>query len=170
MNVEVLLPIRRPAAGLSADGLRENGMSEMGGRTAWVFRRRVIVALGGLVIGSAGCGQHVPHSGKSRADVVVKVMFGGQPVTAGDVDLNNLETGEGGGGALDHTGTARIPGVVLGDYTVTVLPPLSSPIPGENAPAAKIPPIDRKFQSPEKSPLKLSVPAEGREIAFDLKP
>lgn len=145
-------------------------MGDTGGWMASSFRWRAILALGGLVIGSSGCGQHVPHSGKSRADVVVKVTYAGQPLTAGDVDLNNLETGEGGGGALDHTGTARIPGVVLGDYTVTVLPPLSNPIPGENAPAAKVPPIDRKFQSPEKSPLKLSVPAEGKEVAFDLKP
>lgn len=145
-------------------------MSERVRPARYAFTRMAIVAIGGLAIGASGCGNHVPHSGKSRADVVVKVTYGGQPVTAGDVDLNNLETGEGGGGALDHTGTARIPGVVLGDYTVTVLPPLSSPIPGENAPAAKIPPIDRKFQSPEKSPLKLSVSAEGREIAFDLKP
>ncbi len=121
----------------------------------------------------AGCGRHVPHSDKPRAAVVIKITSGGEPVTTGDVDLNNLTTGEGGGAKLDSTGTARFEGVVLGDYTVTVFPPISDPVPvaDGSAPAAlkpevKIPLI---FQSPEKSPLKLSVTPEGAEASFDLK-
>jgi hypothetical protein len=122
---------------------------------------------------AAGCRRHVPHSDKPRAAVVIKIISGGEPVTAGDVDLNNLTTGEGGGAKLDSTGTARFEGVVLGDYTVTVFPPLSDPVPladgsapAATSPAVKIPAI---FQSPEKSPLKLTVTPEGAEASFDLK-
>jgi hypothetical protein len=121
----------------------------------------------GLAIG--GCGNSTPRSNKQRANVVIKLTYGGEPISAGDVDLNNLQTGEGGGGALDRTGTARIPGVVLGDYIVTVQPPISGAIPGADTAIAKTNQIAKKYQSPEKSPLKITVPAEGKEATFDLK-
>lgn len=127
----------------------------------------MLVSLG---LAISGCSQPIPHSGKERADVVIKLTYGGQPITSGDVDLNNLETGEGGGGSLDKTGTVRIGGVVLGDYIVTVQPPISGALPGTDTSIAKTSEIPTKFQTPERSTLRLTVHGEGAEATFDLKP
>jgi len=69
-----------------------------------------------------GCGGPSPHSNKPIAEVTIAVTYGGAPVTEGRVDLNNEQAGEAGGGELDSKGVAKIPGMVLGNYTVTVVP------------------------------------------------
>lgn len=141
------------------------------GSSASQFLTRVTshVTLVCMVLGAVGCSQRIPHADKERADVVLKITYGGAPITAGDVDLNNLQTGEGGGGPLDQTGTVRIAGVVLGDYVVTVQPPTSGALPGGDTSIAKSHQIHRKFQTPEQSPLKLTVHVDGAEATFDLK-
>lgn len=119
-----------------------------------------------------GCG-HTPGSGKERNDITLKITFGGEPVTEGVVNLENPQTGEGGGGTLSEEGTATISGVVLGTYTVVVLPPDPDPVPPE--PGKPSPPpktyenIPAKFRQNQSSPLKVDVTADSAEFEFDLK-
>jgi len=47
----------------------------------------------------SGC-SHTPGSDKPRRDVSITVTLGGTPVTAGLVNLENPQTGEGGGGSI----------------------------------------------------------------------
>lgn len=134
------------------------------------FRQSLLAAA--AIAGLAGCGRHVPHSDKPRADVFIQITAEGRPVTSGDVDLHNFKSGEGGGGTLDSTGTALIPGVVLGEYVVTVLPHQDDPLPQvdglprpSTGPKAKIP---AQMQSPQKSPFRITVTERGAEARFDL--
>ncbi len=131
----------------------------------------------GLVLGGgllAGCGAPAPHSQKPTAQVTVVITFGGQPVTEGRVDLNNEQTGEAGGAELDREGVAKIAGVVLGSYTVTVVPPLAVVAPtatGQPGPAAKAyPNIPASVRMIKSSPLKVDVKKDSpNQFKFDLK-
>ncbi len=118
----------------------------------------------------SGC-SHTPGADKPRGTVIIKVTNGTDPVTEGQVDLVNEETGEGGGGTLNSDGTASLEMVALGSYTVTVNPPPQEPVvPGQAPPAVKtyenIPSQVRKINT---SPLKLKVEPGSNEYAFDLK-
>ena len=122
---------------------------------------------------AAGCGVPRPHAGKPRADVVVTITYGGTPVTEGLVDLRNEETGEGGGGELNRQGIAVIPGVVLGSYTVTVVPRPPIVVPGDEAratpPAEDAPNIPEKFRIAATSPLRATVEEGSNQLTFDLR-
>lgn len=121
-----------------------------------------------------GCGRAGPHSGKQTAQVTVTVTYGGQAVTEGRVDLSNEQTGEGGGGELNAQGVATIPGVVLGSYTVVIVPPELLVVPGatgQTAPAKKqYANIPKKVRSFKSSPFKVEVKEDSpNEFKFELK-
>lgn len=121
-----------------------------------------------------GCGRGEPHSGKPKSQVTVAVTYAGQPVTEGRVDLSNEQTGEGGGGELNGQGVATIPGVVLGNYTVIVIPPEPQLVAGATsapAPAKKeYPNIPAKVRSLKSSPLKVEVKQDSsNQFKFELK-
>lgn len=104
---------------------------------------------------------------------MVTVTYGGEPVTVGHVDLNNEQTGEGGGGELNAQGIATITDVPLGDYTVTVLPPPPDPAPVEEGqPAATMkeyPQIPEQFRRIATSPLRAAVQNGSNQFKFDLQ-
>jgi hypothetical protein len=138
------------------------------------FRSSFLAA--GLVIVAGwtlGCTGQAPGPDKPRSDVVVTITSGGTPVTEGRVDLQNEQTGEGGGAELDSNGVANIPGVALGVYTVTVMPPPPSPVPpppgAAPEPAKVYPNIPETVRRAATSPLKAVVKDEGNEFKFDLK-
>ena len=119
-----------------------------------------------------GCGQE-PGSGKPRGTITISITYGDEPVTEGTVSLEDPVTAEGGGGELNDKGTATIQGVVLGDYTVTVVPPDPDPIPPEpGQPAPKMKNflnIPQKFRIAKTSPLKAEVKEGTNEFQFELK-
>ena len=134
----------------------------------------VLIAI--LAIGCAltvGC-DRTPRGKLPRGDITVTVTYGADPVTEGWVDLNNVQTGEGGGGVLNGQGIARLARVVEGTYVVTVNPPHPNVvIPGQSAPATKtkeFPNIPQKFREVATSPLQADVKqGESGEYRFDLK-
>ena len=73
----------------------------------------------------SGCGQSTPRGKLPSGSLTI--TYGGQPVTIGHVDLNNSQTGEGGGGDLNGQGIATLPRIVVGSYIVTVVPPYPNP-------------------------------------------
>ncbi|QDT92584.1 hypothetical protein [Gimesia algae] len=122
------------------------------------------------VLELSGCSR-TPGAEKPRGAVTIQITNGTDPVTEGQVDLVNEQTGEGGGGTLNSDGTASLEMVALGTYTVTVNPPPQEPVvPGQAPPAVKnyenIPTQVRKINT---SPLKLKVKSGSNEFAFDLK-
>ena len=119
-----------------------------------------------------GC-SHTPGSDNPRRDISITVTLGGTPVTAGLVNLENPQTGEGGGGSLTEEGVVSIPNVALGKYSVTILPPEMDPVPPEPgqaaAPRKDSPAIPAKFRDSQSSPLELEVKEDSSEFSFDLK-
>lgn len=121
-----------------------------------------------------GCGAS-PHSDKPTGDVVVKILFGGEPVTEGVVGLNSSATGLGGSGNLDSTGLARISGIPVGEYTVIVNPPEMDPVvPGVTpeptpAPKSDYANLPIKFRRESTTTLKLTVEKGKTDYEFDLK-
>lgn len=145
----------------------------MRGCRTTVSRAGVAIA---LTIGcglTAGCARRAPHAEKPRADVTVAITYDGEPVTAGRVDLNDEQTGLGGGAELDDSGTATISRIVQGTYTVTVKPPMPDPealAPGEPPPEpAEFPEIPERYRRIDTSPLEMTVEGERRRFSFDLK-
>ena len=122
---------------------------------------------------TVGC-DRTPRGKLPRGDITVTVTYGADPVTEGQVDLNNVQTGEGGGGFLNGQGIATLARVVEGTYVVTVNPPHPNVvIPGQPAPATKrkeSPNIPQKFREVATSPLQADVKqGESGEYRFDLK-
>tara|TARA_R110001592_G_scaffold316202_2_gene592498 strand:+ start:3230 stop:3685 length:456 start_codon:yes stop_codon:yes gene_type:complete len=118
----------------------------------------------------SGCSR-TPGAEKPRGSVTIQITNGTEPVTEGQVDLVNEQTGEGGGGALNSEGTASLEQVALGSYTVTVNPPPQEPvIPGQAPPEVKsYENIPSKVRQIKTSPFKLEVKSGANEFAFDLK-
>ncbi|QGQ22025.1 carboxypeptidase regulatory-like domain-containing protein [Gimesia benthica] len=119
-----------------------------------------------------GCSQS-PSDDKQRSGVTISISFAGEPVTTGSVNLENSETGESGGGELNADGSVTISNIVLGNYTVTILPPDPDPVPPEpGQPAKKMEVyknIPEKFRNRKTSPLKVEVKDGENEFQFDLK-
>jgi hypothetical protein len=126
--------------------------------------------LGLLVLTAGGCGSSTTE--KPQGSATVTVTFGGQPVTEGLVSLQNTN-GEGGGGPLNSLGVATLSGLVMGNYVVTITPPLpdvAPPEPGKTlAPPKAYAEIPVKFRRMDKSSLKAEVKAAKNEFKFDLK-
>ncbi|MCC7084379.1 MAG: hypothetical protein IT427_05165 [Pirellulales bacterium] len=129
------------------------------------------LALGSTLI--SGC-HRTPRGNLPRGDVSVTVTYGGEPVTEGWVDLNDTRTGEGGGGALNGQGVAKLSKLVEGTYVTTVNPPHPTVVvPGQASPAThkkEYPNIPEKFRDIATSPLRAEVKEEEMsEYRFDLK-
>lgn len=121
----------------------------------------------------AGCG--TSGATKPTGSVTVSITSGGQPVPGGAVQLvgatTGKESGKGAFGDLDAAGSVKFPGVEVGTYTVTVMPPAPlDPDPSKPSPPPKnysnIPP---KFHSQTTSTLKAEVKPGDNKFAFDLK-
>jgi len=134
------------------------------------FRRPITITLlvALLASGLCGCGGRRPHGDKKSENVTVKVTFGGEPVTNGFVNFANPKTGLGGGGPLGEDGAATIPNVVVGDYTVTVTPPLM-PNADPNPAKTVYPNLPVKFRSETTSTLKATVDEKSKSFTFELK-
>lgn len=118
----------------------------------------------GLLI---GC-QANPHSEKPTGGVEVTVTFDGEPVTEGYVNFVNNQTGLGGGSPLGPDGKATLDSIVVGEYIVTVTPP----VPDEtdpNPPVVEYPNLPQKFRSEMTSTLKATVETGTKTLTFDLK-
>ncbi len=133
--------------------------------------RPVSVLLFALVVtaGLTGCG-HSPRSGKERGDVVLTVTYSGEPLTGAFVNLENLDTGEGGGGEVGPDGTVQIDGVVTGTYAVVVLPPQGNPVPDTQATGSLPDPshFPQKFRTAATTPLEARIESGRQEFTFDL--
>ncbi|MEQ8853893.1 hypothetical protein [Gimesia sp.] len=137
------------------------------------FRFFALLALCLLLVTLNTACSRTPGSDKPRGEISITITNGGDPVPEGQVDLVNEETGEGGGGPLDESGTATIEMVAVGNYTVTVNPPPEEPIaPGMDQPAAQpkeYPNIPNKVRKIQTSPLTVDVQSGTNEFSFDLK-
>ncbi len=89
------------------------------------------------------------------------------------MNLENNDTGEGGGGELNAEGIVTIPNVVLGSYTVTIVAPDPDPVPPEPGQAAPKPQVfknvPKKFRTSKTSPLKVEIKEGENKFEFDLK-
>ncbi len=122
---------------------------------------------------TAGCG-HTPRGGLPRGNVDLAITYGGAPVTAGYVELNNTQTGEGGGCELNQQGAATLKDIVAGNYVVTVNPPIPEfdPRPDPDAKAKDYPNLPSKYRKTASSPSPLHAEVqEGKTVnyKFDLK-
>ncbi len=138
------------------------------------FGQRITLFAGLLVCVTfnVGCSS-AQDDGKVRNTVTVSITYGGEAVAQGRVDLENPKKGEAGGGELNDSGIATIENIVLGSYTVTVMPPMPDPKPpepGQPPPVVKkYPNIPEKYRRAGTSPLKVEVTADSAEFKFDLK-
>jgi len=120
-----------------------------------------------LLYVATGC-SNAPHSEKVTGSVTAKVTYGGEPVTEGSVNLENPSTGLGGGADLDASGLATLKTVPVGDYTITVVPPL----PPQDDPNPEIKEYDnlpQKYRSSATSTLKATVTEGENQFEFELK-
>lgn len=128
--------------------------------TRW---RRSLVLLCGLCLwvasGCGGSGGAVRQEKMSRISGVV--FMKGKPLDAGVVNLTNPLNGFAASGAIELAGKFSITLVPVGDYRVSISPPM----PTEAVDPALLPkpPVDipTKYQNPTSSGLQVSVPAEG---------
>lgn len=118
-----------------------------------------------LFLGCSSGGQ----SEKAVGTVTITITSGGQPVTPGRVELVTDRPAEGSGGELDASGVTRIAGVIVGEYTVTVLPPIVVQAPGETVKKPDESLFPQKFRTLQTSPLKIHVDEGHNEATFDLK-
>lgn len=125
----------------------------------------------GLLI---GCGLFLGCGGGTGADKIgdasITITNGGQPVTSGRVELETDRPGQGSGAELNSSGVAWLNDVAIGDYTVTVHPPIVVQVPGEAAPKkADEAAYPKQFRTLKTSPLKIQVKAGRNNAKFDLK-
>jgi hypothetical protein len=137
-------------------------------------RGEILVA--GLALGCSlaiGCGKTVPRGNLPRGKVAIAISYGGKPITEGRVDLQNAQSGEGGGAEVNQEGIVTLPSVVEGTYVVTVNPPTTAAIPVPGQPDSKpkeFPNIPEAYRTVAASPLKAEVKrGETTEYKFDLK-
>lgn len=119
---------------------------------------------GNLLTGCSGG----PHSEKPSGSVTAKVTYGGQPVTVGTVTLFSSQTGLGGGQDLNQEGVAYIETIPVGEYVVTVTPPLPD-MSDPNPPQIDYPQLPQKFRSDTTSTLKATVTEGDNDLQLELK-
>ncbi len=123
-----------------------------------------------------GCGT----KGPATSTIDGKITYNSQPVTAGMVVYENISKGWIGAAELDSEGRYRISNIRVGDYTVSIQPPIPK-TPNENDSSieeikAKLatnrPPdpknIPRPVRNTQTSPLKVSVAGGEQEFSFEL--
>ncbi len=138
--------------------------------TTGLFQGFACLLLGLLTSASIGCSAGPP--GKATGNATITVTFGGEPVGEGMVSLQN-KAGEGGGAPLNSKGVASLYNVALGDYVVTVTPPVvgvAAPDPGKPKVTIKeYANIPANVRRTETSPLKATIKAGTNELKFELK-
>ncbi len=124
-----------------------------------------LCAICGLVLGCGG-----GATGAKVGDASITITSGGQPVTSGRVELETDRPGLGSGAELNSSGVAWMNDVAIGDYTVTVHPPIVVQVPGVAAPPkpdeAAFP---KQFRALKTSPFKIQIKAGSNTFKFDLK-
>ena len=127
-----------------------------------VFRRVLPVLL--LALSLTGCG-----GGKPEGTVSGKVLFKGNPVAGGTVNL--LSAAGVGGDATIKDGAYQVNGsLAVGDYVVYLSPPRPTPQPPGSKPPP-LPPFDvpAKYQDVKTSGLKVTVKAGSNTLPIDIK-
>lgn len=134
------------------------------------FQGVTCLLLGLLMSATIGCSAGPP--GKPSGDATITITFGGEPVAEGMVSLQN-KAGEGAGAQLNPKGVASLSDVVLGDYVVTVTPPVvgvAAPDPGKAKLTIKdYANIPANVRRTETTPLKVTIKKGANEFKFDLK-
>ncbi len=134
----------------------------------WWLRPLVFCA---AIIMPFGC---APSNEKIVGKVTGRVTFQGAPVTAGLIYLNSSSTGAGGMGTLGDDGQFTIADPIeVGEYRVTVTPPLPPP-PNADLPTPppqpKVTNIPEKYRTEAQSDLKATIDEGENVLEFDLKP
>ncbi|MCI0361530.1 MAG: hypothetical protein L0211_23855 [Planctomycetaceae bacterium] len=118
-----------------------------------------------------GCSQ-----GPETGEVKGKVTFQNQPVTEGSITFLNVTEGGTFGADLNPDGTYAVQGgVVLGDYTVVITPPIEivDTDPGKSPPAPvekNMPNIPPNYRMQGSTTLRATVKAGPNELNFDMQP
>jgi len=137
------------------------------------FKETIILLAAMGCIVTTGCFPAKPHSNKPRGGITLFVTYGTIPVTSGEVNLYNVNTGEAAGGQLNAQGELSLSDVVAGTYTVTLLPPDDSPSADPEASSSSEqsrPDIPERFRRSRTSPLSIEVKEKTQsEFRFDLK-
>src|SRR5207248_2752857 len=111
-----------------------------------------------------GCG-----GGKKMGTVSGKVMYKGQPVTAGEVQFYIPEKGLGSSGKLDDSGAYTLAGSLeAGSYKVYIQPPIPEQLPPGTAPKRVTFDVPKKFQDVKSTPLTKEVKAGSNDIPIEL--
>lgn len=130
-------------------------------------RNRLIWACAVVAWALTGCGDN-PHGGHVTGTVEITVLSGNEMVTEGEVVLSSSETGLGGGGALGPNGKVRISSVPVGEYTVTVAPPMPD-MTDPNPTVKEYPKLPEQFRDETTSGLKVTVKQGINSFSFDLQ-
>lgn len=143
-----------------------------------MIERRLILRAGATILGcvalaAVGCGR-----GEVLGKVSGQVKFRGRPVTEGVIVFSNAEKGVHITADLNREGRyivemAKGYGLPLGDYQVTINPPLPDTPPVGPIPKVKVkeyPDIPVKYRRAETSGLTLTVQAGENPFDVDLRP
>ncbi len=132
------------------------------------IQRFPLITLGMMFLSliMVGCGG--ADNVKKRGSVTLTITHEGSPVTEGEVRMMMVGKGEAAVGNLNESGQVELTDVVLGNYTVAVLPPELA-TPDNPAPKKDYPNLPNKYRDISKSPLKAEVKAGSNDFTFDLK-
>ena len=134
-----------------------------------------------LAFAAAGCGPSGPPVGQLYG----KITYQGQPVTEGTVSIFSADASGVAGAAVPYGADASLGsdgsyrfqtgerGVLLGEYTVAILPPEELEPPNPRTPSAMVPKnvanIPKKYRSASTSGLTATVKEGNNEHDFEMK-
>jgi len=125
-----------------------------------------------IMLLAAGCARE-----EVLGPVTGEVTFKGKAVTEGRVVFSNFETGVFIGADLNEAGAFEVQmakghGLPLGEYTVTIEPPLPTVVTGDasKAPVRQFPQLPQKYRQTATSPLRLIVKEGPNPCRFELAP
>ena len=130
-----------------------------------------------LLLAAALCAAGAPgcNPGPKTGDVNGKVTFKGKPVSEGTVNFINPTAGGTADAPINPDGTYSAKGVVVGEYVVTINPPIEirDTDPGKTPPTPvekNSPNIPLKYRQQGSSKLTASVKAGKNDIDFAMQP
>ena len=125
----------------------------------------------------SGCQQQTPGANRPRGASTVTITSNGRPVAGVMVNIEDLKSGEAGGGMTNARGEAHLTNVVRGSYQVTVRPPRGEPsfntefVEGDTAKDedifAKL--IPQRYRQLNTTPFALEVGETPSDFQFDLQ-